>query len=118
MKSPRRILLGGALVVLVGLALLGSFVIRSAPAGSSSSPIVVNVGDLIQLAHTHISCGVLHRGGANVIQCVAPPPLRGTYGALMSDRRVLVLHFRNNTTAKVVFTAIQRKSSSACREGG
>lgn len=118
MKGPRRILLGGALVGLVGLALLGSFVIRSAPAASTSSPIVVNVGDLIQVAQTHISCGVLRRSGANVIQCVAPPPLRGTYGALMSDRKVLVLHFRSNTTAKVVFTAIQRKSASACREGG
>jgi hypothetical protein len=117
-KHPRRILLGGTIVSVFSLALLGSFVIRSAPAASTSSPIVVNVGDLIQVAQTHISCGVLRRSGANVIQCVAPPPLRGTYGALMSDRKVLVLHFRNNTTAKVVFTATQKKTASACREGG
>jgi hypothetical protein len=117
-KRPRRILFGGALAALLVLALLGSFVIRSALAASTSSPIVVNTGDLIQVAQTHISCGVLRRGGANVIQCVAPPPLRGTYGAVMGDRRVLVVHFRNNATAKIVFTATQRKTATACREGG
>jgi len=117
-RSPRRILFGGALAALLGLALVGSFVIRSAFAASTSSPIVVNAGDLIQVAGTHISCGVLRRSNANVIQCVAPPPLRGTYGAVMSDSRVLVVRFRNNATAKVVFTAIQRKTASACREGG
>jgi hypothetical protein len=118
MKRPRVILLGGVLACLAGLALVGSFVIRSAPAASGSSPIVVNVGDLIQVAGTHVSCGVIRRSGANVIQCVAPPPLRGTYGALMGDRRVLVVRFRNNRTAKIVFTATQRRTASACREGG
>jgi hypothetical protein len=50
-----------------------------------------------------------------VIQCLAPPPLRGTYGTLMGDKRVVVLRFRNNTTAKVVFTAIQKRRPLACR---
>lgn len=118
MKRRRGVLVGATVVALVGFALLGSFVIRSAPAASTSSPIVVNTGDLIQVAQTHITCGVLRRSGANVIQCVAPPPLRGTYGAVMSDRRVLVVRFRNNTTAKIVFTATQRKSASACRARG
>jgi hypothetical protein len=117
-KRRRGVLLAGAVAALFGLALLGTFVIRPAPAASTASPIVVNTGDLIQVAQTHISCGVLRRSGANVIQCVAPPPLRGTYGAVMSDRRVLVVRFRSNTTAKIVFTARQRKSASTCREGG
>ena len=118
MKRRRRIALGGAVVALVGLTLVGSFVMRSALAANTTAPIVVNTGDLVQVAQTHISCGVLRRSGANVIQCVAPPPLRGTYGAVMSDRRVMVVRFRNNTTAKIVFTATQRKTASACRGGG
>jgi hypothetical protein len=34
---------------------------------------------------------------------------------MMGDRRVVVLRFRNNTSAKVVFTAIQKRRSLACR---
>jgi hypothetical protein len=118
MNRPRKILLGAILAAAVGLAVVGAFVIRPALAATKSSPIVVNVGDLIQVAGTHVSCGVIKRSGANVIQCVAPPPLRGTYGALMGDKRVLVVHFRNNTTAKIVFTAMQRRGATTCREGG
>ena len=118
MKRSRTILVVGTIVCVMGLALLGSFVIRSAHATRASSPIVVDVGDLIQVAQTHISCGVLRRSGANVIQCLAPPPLRGTYGTLMGDRRVLVIRFRNNTTAKIVFTATQKRGSSTCKKGG
>jgi hypothetical protein len=33
----------------------------------------------------------------------------------MGDKRVLVVRFRNDTTAKVVFTAIQKRRSLACR---
>jgi len=115
MKRSGRILIGGVIACLVGLAVLGSFVIRAAHATSTASPVVVNVGDLIQVAGTHVTCGVLRRSGANVIQCLAPPPLRGTYGTLMGDRRVRVIRFRNNTTAKVVFTAIQKRRSLVCR---
>ena len=118
MKDPRKVLFGAVITAVVGLALVGSFVIRPALAATKSAPIVVTVGDLIQVAGTHVSCGVIRRGGANVIQCVAPPPLRGTYGALMGDKRVVVVHFRNNTTAKIVFTAMQRHAATACRAGG
>jgi len=117
-KRSRAILIVETIVCVMGLALLGSFVIRSAHATSESPPIVVDVGDLIQVAQTHISCGVLRRSGANVIQCLAPPPLRGTYGTLMGDRRVRVIRFRNNTTAKIVFTATQKREASTCRQGG
>jgi hypothetical protein len=115
MKPSGRILIGGVIACVVGLAVLGSFVIRAAHATSAATPIVVNVGDLVQVAGTHVSCGVIRRSGANVIQCLAPPPLRGTYGTVMGDRRVLVVRFRNNTTAKVVFNAIQKGRSLACR---
>jgi hypothetical protein len=115
MKRSGKILIGGVLACAVGLAVLGSFVIRAAHATSTATPIVVNVGDLVQVAGTHVSCGVIRRSGANVIQCLAPPPLRGSYGTMMGDRRVLVVRFRNNTTAKVVFSAIQKGRSLACR---
>jgi hypothetical protein len=115
MRRSRRMLIVGAIACALGIAVLGSFVIRTAHATSAASPIVVDVGDLVQVAGTHVSCGVLRRSGAKVIQCLAPPPLRGTYGTLMGDKRVVVLRFRNNTTAKVVFTAIQKRRSLACR---
>jgi hypothetical protein len=115
MTRSRRILIGVVVSCLLGLAVCGSFIIRAARATSAAAPIVVNAGDLVQVAGTHVSCGVLRRSGANVIQCVAPPPLRGTYATLMGDRRVLVVRFRNDTTAKVVFTAIQKRRSLACR---
>jgi hypothetical protein len=114
MSRSGRIVIGGVIACAV-VAVLGSFVIRAAHATSAATPIVVNVGDLVQVAGTHVTCGVIRRSGANVIQCLAPPPLRGTYGTLMGDRRVLVVRFRNNTTAKVVFNAIQKGRSLACR---
>jgi len=115
MTRSRRILIGGGLACLLGLAVFGSFVIHAARATNAAAPIVVNVGDLVQVAGTHVSCGVLRRSGATVIQCLAPPPLRGTYGTLMGDRRVLVVRFRNDSTAKVVFTAVQKRRWLACR---
>jgi hypothetical protein len=115
MKRSGRILVGGAIACALGVAALGSFVLRAAHATSAAPPVVIDVGDLVQVAGTHVSCGVLRRSGANVIQCLAPPPLRGTYGTMMGDRRVVVLRFRNNTSAKVVFTAIQKRRSLACR---
>jgi hypothetical protein len=115
MKRSGRILIGGAIACALAVVALGSFVIRAAHATSAAPPVVVDVGDLVQVAGTHVSCGVVRRSGANVIQCLAPPPLRGTYGTVMGDRRVVVLRFRNNTSAKVVFTAIQKRRSLACR---
>ena len=115
MTRSRRILIGVVVACLLGLSVFGSLVIRAARATNAAAPIVVNLGDLVQVAGTHVSCGVLRRSGANVIQCVAPPPLRGTYGTVVGDRRVLVIRFRNDTTAKVLFTAIQKRRSSACR---
>jgi hypothetical protein len=115
MTRSRRILIGGVVTCLLGLAMFGSFVIRAAWATNAAAPIVVNVGDLVQVGGTHVSCGVIRRSGATVIQCLAPPPLRGTYGTLMGDKRVVVVRFRNDTTAKVVFTAIQKRRSLACR---
>jgi hypothetical protein len=115
MTRSRRILIGGVLACLLGVAMFGSFVIRAARATNAATPIVVNLGDLVQVAGTHVSCGVIRRSGATVLQCLAPPPLRGTYGTLMGDKRVLVVRFQNDTTAKVVFTAIQKRRSLACR---
>ena len=115
MTRSRRILIGGVVACLLGLAVFGSFVIRAARATNAATPIVVNLGDLVQVAGTRVSCGVIRRSGATVLQCLAPPPLRGTYGTLMGDKRVLVVRFRNDTTAKVVFTAIQKRRSLACR---
>jgi hypothetical protein len=115
MTRSRRILIGGVLACLLGVAMFGSFVIRAARATNAATPIVVNLGDLVQVAGTHVSCGVIRRSGATVLQCLAPPPLRGTYGTLMGDKRVLVVRFRNDTAAKVVFTAIQKRRSLACR---
>ncbi|MEN3311341.1 MAG: hypothetical protein V7645_670 [Actinomycetota bacterium] len=115
MTRSRRILIVGVVACLLGLTVFGSLVIRAARATNAAAPIVVNVGDLMQVAGTHVSCGVLRRSGANVIQCLAPPPLRGSYGTIMGDKRVLVVRFRNDTTAKVVFTAIQKRRSLACR---
>jgi hypothetical protein len=115
MTRSRRILIGGVLACLLGVAMFGSFVIRAARATNAATPIVVNLGDLVQVAGTHVSCGVIRRSGATVLQCLAPPPLRGTYGTLMGDKRVLVVRFRNDTTAKVVFTAVQKRRSLACR---
>ena len=115
MTRSRRILIGGVLACLLGVAMFGSFVIRAARATNAATPIVVNLGDLVQVAGTHVSCGVIRRSGVTVLQCLAPPPLRGTYGTLMGDKRVLVVRFRNDTTAKVVFTAIQKRRSLACR---
>jgi hypothetical protein len=115
MRRCRRCLIGGGATLIAAVAAVGLLVIRPARATSTSSPIVVDVGDLVQIAGTHVSCGVVQRAGAKVIQCLAPQPLARTYGTLMGDKKVLVVRFRNNTTAKVVFTAIQKRTFSTCK---
>jgi len=89
-----------------------------AVAGAKSAggaPIVLHIGDTIQLAASPVGCKAGVRSGVKTLDCRVAGPLAGSYGTLMSGGRVLVIRFRTARTAKVVFEATQRGYAKTCR---
>ena len=115
MSGSWRFFIGGASLVIAILVAAILLVSRPAGATSRSTPIVIDVGQLVQVAGTHVSCGVVQRSFGKAIQCLPPSPLARAYGTMMGDKKVLVVRFRNDTTAKVIFTAVQKKAFKTCK---
>jgi hypothetical protein len=49
------------------------------------------------------------------MDCRRGGPLTGTYGTVISARRALVVRYRSNSVAKVVFTATHGGGARRCR---
>ena len=78
-------------------------------------PTVVHVGDRIRVDGQPIGCRVARQGGRVVMDCRRAGALAGTYGTMLSSRQALVVRYRSNAVAKIVFTANHRGSSHRCR---
>jgi hypothetical protein len=68
-------------------------------------PVVLRVGDTMQVEGGSLGCQVTRRSGRIVIECRPAGKLRGRYGTFLSDRTATVARFRSSRTAQVVFTA-------------
>ena len=105
-RRPRRrrlILLVSALAVLAVPA--GAFGWRA----SQGSTIPLAQGDIAKVTGAPIGCIVRKQDGYPALDCRRIGPLGGSYGTILTSRKVLVVRFENQRTAKVVFSARHNK---------
>ena len=105
-RRPRRrrlVVLVSALAVLAVPA--GAFGWRA----SQDSTIPLARGDIVKVTGAPIGCIVRRQAGYPALDCRRIGPLAGSYGTILTSRKVLVVRFENQTTAKVVFSARHRK---------
>ena len=112
----RLALIGLVLVVVVGLATWRPADIRSA-GPRPGSEILIDLGDVIRVKDGAVGCRVTRRAGfpgQKLLDCRRAGPLRGTFGALIGQRKLLVVRFEERGVAKVVFTGKHEGESATC----
>lgn len=105
-RRPRRrrlVVLVSALAVLAVPA--GAFGWRA----SQGSTIPLAQGDIAKVTGAPIGCVVRKQDGYPALDCRRIGPLAGSYGTILTSRKVLVVRFENQRTAKVVFNARHNK---------
>jgi hypothetical protein len=105
-RRPRRrrlVVLASALVMLAVPA--GAFGWRQV----HGSTIPLAQGDIAKVSGAPIGCVVRRQDGYPALDCRRIGPLAGSYGTILTSRRVLVVRFENQRTAKVVFSARHNK---------
>jgi hypothetical protein len=101
---------------LVVLALCAYFAgLRPARAAHAGPPIFLRPGDVVQVSGAPLGCRVVVPGGLKTLDCRVAGSLAGSYGTLMSARRLQVVRFRSARLAKVVFVATQHGGFRTCR---
>jgi hypothetical protein len=78
-------------------------------------PIFLRAGDVVQVSGAPLGCRVVVLGGLKTLDCRIVGSLAGSYGTLMSARRVQVVRFRSARLAKIIFVATQQGSFRTCR---
>jgi hypothetical protein len=109
----RLFLLISSLVVLA--LCVHSVVLRPARAAHAGHPILLRPGDVVQVSGAPLACRVVVPGGLKTLDCRVSGSLGGSYGTLMSARRVEVVRFRSARLAKIVFVATQHAGFRTCR---
>jgi hypothetical protein len=106
-RRVRRRSLMVALVLAAFVAASAAAVALAATAARHGNPpaIAVGTGDIVKVAGAPIGCAVRRQDGEQALDCRRIGPLRGTYGAILTGRRMLVVRFVNKATATVVFSA-------------
>jgi hypothetical protein len=110
-------------VLVLGLAVLGLAVKGDDSARGGVLPggvlpeVVLHVGDVMTVDGAPIGCKIATRDGRPVIDCRRAGPLKGTYGTLFDEKRVRVVRFRSNDTAKVVYKARHGGKGRRCDRG-
>jgi hypothetical protein len=108
--------------MLVLLAAIAAGIVIAAPAAeifAAAAPPELEVGDRFRVRGVGIGCRVAkigELGGRTVVDCRRAGPLAGTYGAMVSEREVVVVRFRSGQQAKIVFEARHKGSSRRCAE--
>jgi hypothetical protein len=105
-RRPRR----RRLVVLVSA--LAVLAVPAAALGwreSQGATIPVAQGDIVKVNGAPIGCVVRRQDGYQALDCRRVGPLAGSYGTILTSRRVLVVRFENQRNAKVVFSARHKK---------
>jgi hypothetical protein len=92
-----------------------ALVMLAVPAGAlgwrqvQGSTIPLAQGDIAKVSGAPIGCVVRRQDGYPALDCRRIGPLAGSYGTILTSRRVLVVRFENQKTAKVVFSARHNK---------
>jgi hypothetical protein len=105
-RRPRRrrlVVLASALAALaVPAAALGW-------RGSQGSTIPLSQGDIAKVTGAPIGCIVRRQDGYPALDCRRIGPLSGSYGTILTSRKVLVVRFESQRVAQVVFSARHNK---------
>lgn len=110
----RRTLAALATVLLAGVGAVAAVPHEGANA-AADAPIVLKIGDQVQVEGQPVGCRVARQSGAVVVDCRRAGALAGTYGTMLSSRKAMIVRFRSNTVGKVVFTATHRGGARRCR---
>ncbi|HEY6762190.1 MAG TPA: hypothetical protein VI318_22010 [Baekduia sp.] len=81
---------------------------------AAPTPTTLKVGDQVTVQGQPLGCRIASRGGHPVVDCRRGGQLAGTYGTILSAHRALVVRYRSNSVAKVVFTATHRGGARRC----
>ena len=103
LRRRRLVVLVSALAALAVPA--GAFGWRA----SQGSTIPLAQGDIAKVTGAPIGCIVRKQDGYPALDCRRIGPLAGSYGTILTSRKVLVVRFENQRTAKVVFSARHSK---------
>jgi hypothetical protein len=87
---------------------------EGAVGAAAPPPTVLKVGDRVTVEGQPLGCRVARQGGHVVMDCRRGGPLKGTYGTMLTARRARVVRFRDNSVAKVVFTAEHGGAAHRC----
>ena len=105
-RRPRRRRLVVLLSVAAALAI---------PAGALAwheqqpSTIPVTLGDVVKVTGAPVGCLVRRQDGYRALDCRRVGPLAGSYGTILTSRKVLVVRFESQKTAKIVFSAHHKR---------
>ena len=103
LRRRRLVVLVSALAALAVPA--GAFGWRA----SQGSTIPLAQGDIAKVTGAPLGCIVRKQDGYPALDCRRIGPLAGSYGTILTSRKVLVVRFENQRTAKVVFSARHSK---------
>ena len=111
-RGAGRLLLATTCVALV----IGS---SHAVAGSggetdTGTTYVLQVGDVVRVEGSPIGCGVVRRESSLALDCRRMNRLGGSYGALLDNRRLRVVRFKDVWSAKTVLVAVHGRSAVCC----
>jgi hypothetical protein len=110
-----RRLTAAATAVLVGAtATLALAPPREGADAASPQPVVLKVGDRVAVEGQPMGCRVARQDGRTVMDCRRAGALAGTYGTMLSSRKAMVVRYRSNAVAKVVFTATHGGGARRC----
>ena len=101
------------LIVLALCAYLA--VLRPAHAAREGGSILLAPGDVVQVSGAPLGCRVIVPNGFKTLDCRLAGSQAGSYGTLMTARRVQVVRFRSAHLAKIVFVATQHGGFRTCR---
>lgn len=100
---------------LAGAAAMSALAPRDGAVGATPpGATVLKVGDRVTVDGEPIGCRVARQGGHVVMDCRRGGPLAGTYGTMLTARRARVVRFRDDSVAKVVFTAEHGGGARTC----
>jgi hypothetical protein len=112
----RRALALGAVAALSATATLAlAPTDERAARAADPQPTLLKLGDRVRVEGQPVGCRVARQDGRTTMDCRRAGALAGTYGTMLSARQAMVVRYRSNTVAKVVFSATQHGAAHRCR---
>jgi hypothetical protein len=110
----RRLIATAAAVLAGATATLALAPPRDGANAAGPQPVVLKVGDRVAVEGQPMGCRVARQDGRTVMDCRRAGALAGTYGTMLSARKAMVVRYRSNAVAKVVFTATHGGGARRC----